>query len=68
MSQPHRRPQRGSCRHRPACPAAGEGDADAALVVDARPELGWFLLCNGTVRRTDGLAAAPHPVRIGDVA
>ena len=68
LSQPHRQPQRGACRHKPQCPAAEAGDADCARVVDARPEQGWFLLCNGIVHTAGGPPAAPARVRIGDAA
>jgi Family of unknown function (DUF5999) len=56
LRQPHRQPQHRACRHKPQCPAATAGNANAARVVDARPEEGWYLLCNGIVRRVDGVA------------
>lgn len=68
LSQPHRQPQRGACRHKPQCPAATAGDADFARVVDARPELGWFLLCNGIVHTPGGPPIPPVRAGIGDAA
>jgi hypothetical protein len=56
LRQPHRQPQHRVCRHKPQCPAATAGNANAARVVDARPEEGWYLLCNGIVHRVDAVA------------
>ncbi|WP_432138206.1 MULTISPECIES: DUF5999 family protein [unclassified Streptomyces] len=37
------------CSHQPPCPPADSRDHLAAVVVRARPEQGWSLLCNGTI-------------------
>ncbi|MEU5599202.1 DUF5999 family protein [Streptomyces sp. NPDC020298] len=60
------------CRHTPPCPAAVSPDREAALVVAARPEQGWSLLCNGVLvfddtgeLLPDGRTVAPHrPVAV----
>ena len=61
---------RPTCPHTPCCPAADAADHDAALVVAAHPEQGWFLLCNGVVTfddtgelLPDGRTVAPHRAR-----
>ena len=58
---------RPTCQHVPRCPAADAADHDAARVVAAHPEQGWFLLCNGVVTfddtgelLPDGRTVAPH--------
>jgi hypothetical protein len=43
-----------SCQHQPACPADDASDRDAAHVLQAHPEQGWSLLCNGVVLFEDG--------------
>ncbi len=37
------------CRHLPICPSADQADRDRACVVNAHPDQGWSLLCNGVV-------------------
>ncbi|MFE0102379.1 DUF5999 family protein [Streptomyces sp. NPDC059009] len=37
------------CAHQPQCPSAELSDHDAAAIVAAHPEQGWYLLCNGTI-------------------
>ncbi|MFE0332081.1 DUF5999 family protein, partial [Streptomyces sp. NPDC058960] len=34
------------CPHRPECPSADRPDHDAAVIVSAHPEQGWYRLCN----------------------
>ena len=55
------------CSHQPSCPAADAVDHEAAVIVSARPEQGWSLLCNGVVvfedtgeLLPDGRIIAPH--------
>lgn len=55
------------CTHQPLCPGADARDHDAARVVAAHPEQGWWLLCNGVIcfddtgeLAPDGHALAPH--------
>ncbi|POX46168.1 DUF5999 family protein [Streptomyces sp. Ru72] len=54
------------CTHRPECPSADRPDHDAAVIVSAHPEQGWYRLCNGTIvfddtgeLLPDGRAVAP---------
>lgn len=65
--QPHRQPQRRACRHKPQCPVATADDAHAARVVDARPEQGWYLLCNGIVRWADDRTASARRAQSGEL-
>jgi hypothetical protein len=37
------------CEHEPACPSAEATDREAARVINAHPEQGWSLLCNGVI-------------------
>ena len=37
------------CPHTPVCPAAGDRNRTAAVIVAAHPEQGWYLLCNGVI-------------------
>jgi Family of unknown function (DUF5999) len=55
------------CEHEPPCPRAADPDHEAAKVLDAHPEQGWSLLCNGVVTfddtgqlLPDGRAVAPR--------
>lgn len=41
------------CNHSPKCPAADATDHDAARIIAAHPEQGWYLLCGGTIIFTD---------------
>lgn len=42
-----------TCTHNTPCPPADASDHDAAIVIAAHPEQGWFLRCNGIVSFTD---------------
>lgn len=48
------------CTHQPSCPPASATDRDAARVVQARPEQGWSLLCNGVIAFDDGEDLLPE--------
>jgi hypothetical protein len=55
------------CQHKPTCPVAEATDREAAVVVAARPDQGWSLLCNSVVTfedtgelLPDGQVIAPH--------
>lgn len=57
------------CKHQPICPSAYAADCEAAHVVNAHPDQGWSLLCNGIVLfedtgllLPDGRVVAPHRV------
>ncbi|GGS45431.1 DUF5999 family protein [Streptomyces griseoviridis] len=57
------------CSHRSSCPGS---DTVPAHVVAARPEQGWYLLCDGTIvfddtgeLLPDGRAVGPHRVAAG---
>ena len=54
MKQSHR------CNHVPRCPAPSARERLAALVAQAHPEQGWYLLCNGVVSFDDGGALLPN--------
>lgn len=43
-----------TCRHEPACSAAGRPDHASARVVARHSDQGWSLLCNGVVLFDDG--------------
>lgn len=55
------------CEHQPSCPSAETSDREAARVVIACPEQGWWRLCNGVLLfedtgklLPDGRIVAPH--------
>ncbi|TXS43215.1 hypothetical protein EAO75_31270 [Streptomyces sp. uw30] len=55
------------CSHQPPCPTVDSPDRQAAVIVSAHPEQGWYLLCNGTIAfddtgevLPDGRAVSPH--------
>ncbi|WP_405593675.1 DUF5999 family protein [Streptomyces sp. NBC_01092] len=55
------------CSHQPPCPTVDSPDRQAAVIVSAHPEQGWYLLCNGTIAfddtgevLPDGRVVGPH--------
>jgi len=51
------------CAHQPPCPPADATGRLSAVVIAARPEQGWSLLCNGVITFEDtGAIAGEHVV------
>lgn len=60
FSEPHTPTVRPPCPHHPRCPDADAIDGTGARVVDARPDEGRYLLCNGIVIWKDGRIERPE--------
>ncbi|MFF9458085.1 DUF5999 family protein [Streptomyces flaveolus] len=53
------------CQHSPTCPSAGATDREAAAMVSAHPDQGWWLLCNGVVLFDDTGEILPDGTIVG---